>query len=117
MLATICLEQNNPWSQRLLRLVVVRILAHFVSLTKQYRIRAIDNILDEIEDCISIGITEVHFIDDLFSPNSQWVLKFCDAVERRGLKFNWGYKTTIAGTTREQLRRCADTGCTRSTLV
>ena len=79
---------------------------------KQYRIRAIDNILDEIEDCISIGI-EVHFIDDLFSPNSQWVLKFCDAVERRGLKFNWGYKTTIAGTTREQLRRCADTGCTK----
>ena len=85
----------------------------FVSRTKQYRIRAIDNILDEIEDCISIGITEVHFIDDLFSPNSQWVLKFCDAVERRGLKFNWGYKTTIAGTTSEQLRRCADTGCTK----
>ena len=40
---------------------------------KQYRIREIDNILDEIEDCISNRITEVHFIDDLFSPNSQWV--------------------------------------------
>jgi len=80
---------------------------------KQYRIRKIDNILDEIEDCISIGITEVHFIDDLFTPNSQWVLKFCDAVEKRGLKFNWGYKTTIAGTTREQLRRCRETGCTK----
>jgi anaerobic magnesium-protoporphyrin IX monomethyl ester cyclase len=80
---------------------------------KQYKIRNIDNILDEIEDCISIGITEVHFVDDLFSPNSQWVLKFCDAVERRGLKFDWGYKTTIAGTTREQLRRCAETGCTK----
>jgi len=80
---------------------------------KQYRIRSIDSILDEIEDCVSIGITEVHFIDDLFSPNSQWVLKFCDAVERRGLKFNWGYKTTIAGTTREQIRRCQETGCTK----
>lgn len=80
---------------------------------KQYKIRNVDNILDEIEDCISMGITEVHFVDDLFSPNSQWILRFCDAVERRGLKFNWGYKTTIAGTTREQLRRCAETGCTK----
>ncbi len=80
---------------------------------KQYRMRDIDNILDEMEHCISLGITETHFIDDLFTPNSQWVLKFCDGIERRGLKFNWGYKTTIAGTTREQIRRCRETGCTK----
>ena len=80
---------------------------------KQYRIRDIDNILDEVEHCLSLGITETHFIDDLFTPNSQWVLKFCDAVERRGLKFNWGYKTTIAGTTREQIKRCGEAGCTK----
>ena len=80
---------------------------------KQYRIRAIEDILDEVEHCNSLGITEVHFIDDLFTPNSQWVLKFCDAVERRQVKFSWGYKTTIAGTTREQIRRCAETGCTK----
>ena len=80
---------------------------------KQYRIQDIEDILDEMEDCVSLGITEVHFIDDLFTPNSQWVLKFCDAVERRNLKFNWGYKTTIAGTTREQVRRCQEAGCTK----
>jgi anaerobic magnesium-protoporphyrin IX monomethyl ester cyclase len=80
---------------------------------KQYRIRDIEDILDEMEDCVSLGITEIHFIDDLFTPNSQWVLKFCDAIEQRGLKFNWGYKTTIAGTTREQVRRCQETGCTK----
>ena len=80
---------------------------------KQYRIRDIDDILDEMEHCVSLGITETHFIDDLFTPNSQWVLKFCDAIERRGIKFNWGYKTTIAGTTREQIRRCGETGCTK----
>lgn len=81
--------------------------------TKSYRMREIDNILDEIEDCISIGITEIFFVDDLFTPNSQWCMRFCDAVERRGLKFSWGYKTTVAGTTREQLRRCQETGCTK----
>jgi anaerobic magnesium-protoporphyrin IX monomethyl ester cyclase len=80
---------------------------------KQYRMRDIEDILDEMEHCVSLGITETHFIDDLFTPNSQWVLKFCDAIERRGLTFNWGYKTTIAGTTREQIRRCRETGCTK----
>jgi len=81
--------------------------------TKQYRMRDIENILDEIEDAVSMGITEVFFVDDLFTPNSQWALKFCDAIDRRCLKFNWGYKTTIAGTTREQVRRSKETGCTK----
>jgi radical SAM superfamily enzyme YgiQ (UPF0313 family) len=80
---------------------------------KQYRMRDIDNILDEMEHCISLGITEVFFVDDLFTPNSQWAMKFCDGIERRGLKFNWGYKTTIAGTTREQIRRCKEAGATK----
>lgn len=80
---------------------------------KQYRIRDIDDILDEIDHCKGLGIDEVHFVDDLFTPNSQWVMRFCDAVEQRKLDFDWGYKTTIAGTTREQIRRCAETGCTK----
>ncbi len=80
---------------------------------KQYRVRDIDNILDEMEHCVSLGITEVFFVDDLFTPNSQWAMKFCDGIERRNLKFNWGYKTTIAGTTREQIRRCKEAGATK----
>ena len=36
---------------------------------KQYRIRDIDHILDEMEHCLSLGITETHFIDDLLTPN------------------------------------------------
>ncbi len=80
---------------------------------RQYRIRNIESILDEVEHCISLGIGELMFIDDLFTPNSQWVLKFCDGIEKRGLKFQWSYKTTIAGTTREQIRRCGEMGCNK----
>lgn len=76
-----------------------------------YRTREIDDILDEVEHCQSLGINEVHFVDDLFTPNSQWVLDFANAIERRKLKFSWGYKTTIAGTSRQQIRRSAETGC------
>ena len=76
-----------------------------------YRTREIDDILDEVEHCLSLGIKEVHFVDDLFTPNSQWVLEFADAIERRQLKFSWGYKTTIAGTSKQQIKRSAETGC------
>jgi anaerobic magnesium-protoporphyrin IX monomethyl ester cyclase len=79
----------------------------------QYRVRDIDNILDEVEHCISLGIRELFFVDDLFTPNSQWLIRFCDGVERRGLRFAWGYKTTIAGTTREEVRRAREAGCTK----
>jgi len=81
--------------------------------TKQYRIREIDNILDEVEHCVQLGITEAFFVDDLFTPNSSWAMRFCDGIERRGLSFSWGYKTTVAGTTREQVRRCKEAGCTK----
>ena len=60
-------------AQQPLHLVAVRTCPFCLTYKKQYRIHNIDNILDEIEDCVSIGITEVHFVDDLFSPNSQWV--------------------------------------------
>jgi len=76
-----------------------------------YRTREIDDILDEVEHCVSLGIKEIQFVDDLFTPNSQWVLDFADGIERRQLKFKWGYKTTIAGTSRDQIRRSAETGC------
>ena len=33
---------------------------------KQYRIRDIDNILDEMEHCVSLGITETFFVDLFF---------------------------------------------------
>ncbi len=79
----------------------------------QYRVRDIENILDEIEHCLSLGIRELFFVDDLFTPNSQWLIRFCDAVERRGLRFNWGYKTCVAGTTREEIRRAREAGCTK----
>ena len=80
---------------------------------QQYRVRAIDNILDEIEHCISLGIREVFFVDDLFAPPGDWIFKFCDRVEQRELKFNWGYKTTIRQTTREEIRRVTEMGCTK----
>lgn len=76
-----------------------------------YRTRELDDILDEVEHCLSMGIEEIHFVDDLFTPSAQWALEFADAIERRKLKFQWGYKTTIAGTSRQQIRRCAQTGC------
>ncbi len=76
-----------------------------------YRVRELEDILDEVEHCLSLGIKDIQFVDDLFNPNEKFVLDFADAVERRGLKFDYGYKTTIAGTTKRQIKRSRESGC------
>ncbi len=80
---------------------------------KQYRVRDIDNILDEMEHCVSLDIKEMFFVDDLFTPNAKWATRFSQAVKERGIQFDWGYKTTVNGTTREQIRACREAGCTK----
>ncbi|MCK6530862.1 B12-binding domain-containing radical SAM protein [Myxococcota bacterium] len=80
---------------------------------QSYRVREIRDILDEMEHCVSLGVGEVFFIDDLFTPNAKWATKFSHAVRDRGLKFEWGYKTTVNGTTQAQIAANRDAGCTK----
>lgn len=76
-----------------------------------YRMREFDDIIDEMEHCDSLGLGEIQFVDDMFSPNSTWAEDFSRAILKRGVKMKWGFKTTIAGTTREMIRAVAEAGC------
>lgn len=76
-----------------------------------YRLRGFDDIIDEMEHCLEVGIKELMFVDDMFSPNSNWSEDFAQAILRRGVKMKWGFKTTIAGTTKEMIRAVSEAGC------
>jgi radical SAM superfamily enzyme YgiQ (UPF0313 family) len=58
---------------------------------KKYRVRSVDNVLDELE---WIGnnlpeVKEVFFEDDTFTINKRRVLEFCEKYEERGLDITW----------------------------
>lgn len=78
---------------------------------KKYRQRNVEKVLDEVEACLAMGYDEFHFYDDLFNVSNRKVLEFCDAVERRGLKFHWDFRGRINTVTREALVRLKRAGC------
>lgn len=58
---------------------------------RKFRLRSVDNILDEIEYVIdTYGITDFDFKHDLFTANKKRVLDFCNAINKRKLKISWG---------------------------
>jgi len=57
-----------------------------VNMTRQYRERSIEHVLDEIELLsVEYGVREIHIIDDLFSLKKSRVLDFCHGLNERGL--------------------------------
>jgi radical SAM superfamily enzyme YgiQ (UPF0313 family) len=78
---------------------------------KRYRPRDLGKVMDELEACIRLGYEEFHFYDDLFNITPARVIAFCDEVERRGLKFSWGFRGRVDTATRESLVRAKRAGC------
>ena len=65
----ICQAPSSQWSPQPLPPGCPHSCPFCLTYKKQYQIRDIDNVLDEMEDCVSLGI-KVHFIDDLFTKFS-----------------------------------------------
>jgi radical SAM superfamily enzyme YgiQ (UPF0313 family) len=78
---------------------------------KKYRERATGHVVDEIEACLEEGYQEIHFYDDLFNITPQKVLRFCDEVERRKLRFHWDFRGRVNTVTKESLARAKQAGC------
>ncbi|HLD91275.1 MAG TPA: radical SAM protein [Patescibacteria group bacterium] len=52
---------------------------------RNYRQRSVDNVLDECEEIMKAGGKELYFIDDLFTLDKKWIIKFCQEKIRRGI--------------------------------
>jgi radical SAM superfamily enzyme YgiQ (UPF0313 family) len=53
------------------------------------------------------------FSDELFNANRQWVLDFCDALEREGLKISFRTSFRADNCDEYMLKRMKDAGCTQ----
>lgn len=64
-------------------------VAHLRGPRQRYRKKPLALLIDEITAALDSGIGEVHFFDDLFAQSTDEIIKFCDQVVKRGMKFNW----------------------------
>jgi anaerobic magnesium-protoporphyrin IX monomethyl ester cyclase len=78
-----------------------------------YRERSERNVLDEVEEALSLGYDRIHFADDVFTLNRKRLLHFCDEIISRGLDIPWeclGRVDSIDRATADAMKRA---GCRR----
>ena len=54
-----------------------------------YRERSAANVVDEVEQVLSLGYDYIHFADDVFTFNRERLLDICAEIKERGLSFAW----------------------------
>ena len=82
-------------------------------LGKRFRARSAKNVVDEIEECISMGIEEFLFYDDTFAVNRQRTLDICNEILERGLDIGWDIRTRVDNVDKEILLKLKKAGCER----
>ncbi|MGD0804685.1 MAG: radical SAM protein [Candidatus Bathyarchaeia archaeon] len=78
---------------------------------ESFRERSAANMADEVEQVLSLGYERVFFQDDCFTLTKGRVTKFCEEVERRGLRFGWECLSRVDSMDRDTAARMHAAGC------
>ena len=87
---------------------------HFCMASRSFRLRSPANIVDEMEECKRLGITEIQYIDDIFNAPAKRVIAISEEILRRKVKMAWGFKAIVNATTREMLEKAKEAGCVKA---
>lgn len=82
-------------------------------LGKRFRARSAKNVVDEMEQCLKIGIKEILIYDDTFTVNRQRAIDICDEIIRRDLRFFWDIRARVDTVDEEILKKLKQAGCQR----
>jgi radical SAM superfamily enzyme YgiQ (UPF0313 family) len=68
-------------------------------------------VVDEVEEGLSRGFTNVNFENDHLTLNHAHLYAVCDEIARRGLKFNWHAFSRVDNVNPKMMRRMREAGC------
>jgi len=78
----------------------------------QYRMRSVDNILDEMEELIhKYGAREIRFFDDTITVNKKKVFELVDKMKERKINVPWTAQSRVDAITPEILMKLKEGGC------
>jgi anaerobic magnesium-protoporphyrin IX monomethyl ester cyclase len=81
-------------------------------LGKRFRARSADNVIEEIENCIELGIHEFLIYDDTFTINRKRVIEICNRIIQKKLDINFDIRSRIDTVDEEMLLLLKLAGCT-----
>ncbi len=82
-------------------------------LGKRFRARSAANVVDEMEECLSLGIREFLIYDDTFTIQRQRVVDICQEILQRGLDVGWDVRARVSTVDEELARLMRMAGCER----
>lgn len=78
-----------------------------------YRMRSPENVVDEMAECIKLGLREIHFVDDTFNVYPDRVTRMCDEIKERELRVRWSFRGRVDNLTKSLLIKVKEAGCYR----
>jgi radical SAM superfamily enzyme YgiQ (UPF0313 family) len=76
------------------------------------RYRSVQNVIDEIDECINkYGIKDMRIWDDNFTADKDRALQICDEIIERGYKIPWIVNSRVDTVDREILTKMKKAGC------
>jgi radical SAM superfamily enzyme YgiQ (UPF0313 family) len=82
-------------------------------LGKKFRARSAKNVVDEMEECVKMGIGEILMYDDTFTIDRQRVVDICNEIKKRELDILWDVRARVNTVDYELLKLMKSAGCTR----
>jgi radical SAM superfamily enzyme YgiQ (UPF0313 family) len=80
---------------------------------RRFRQRSPENVIQELEECVRMGITEFEFYDDTFTVNRERAIGICDLIIRKKLRIRWAIRARINTVNYEMLKKLKQAGCIR----
>ena len=80
-------------------------------LGKLFRARSAMNVVDEIEECVNMEISDFLFYDDTFSVNKKRVIDICSEIVKRKLDIGWDIRTRVDTVDEEIIKHLKMAGC------
>jgi radical SAM superfamily enzyme YgiQ (UPF0313 family) len=75
------------------------------------RFRSPEDVLEEIEQLVALGVRDIHMYADLFTLNRDHVMGICEGIQERGLKIRWTCNSRVDFVDRPMLQAMANSGC------
>lgn len=78
-----------------------------------FRFRNAENVVNEVEQLIEMGIDDLFFVDDTITVNKKNVIEICNLMIKRGLKINYKISSRVDMVNPEILQALKRSGCYR----
>lgn len=76
-----------------------------------YKERSVESVVDEIEECVRVGIKEIDIFDEDFLMERERARHICEMLIKKGIRISWSCRTRVTHVDRDILQMMHRAGC------